>query len=231
MAYGSIPAPDTAVHLPVLAYSLPDGKRMTCFPVTGKDASVELCKFLCGVFNEELQMGRTYPQRGPVDLDGFTSYFFAATTIIGIVSAGAEAAVADGTPVDGVSLEEARAGREWKDCLGGTYYVSKPNYPGRASHNAGFLIPPTFRGLKIGKTLGKSYLIYGPKLGYRGSVFNLVFKNNYASLAIWDSLGFERVGLIPKAGLLKTGPNGEEEYIDAVVVWKSFVDAEGKPTA
>lgn len=45
------------------------------------------------------------------------------------------------------------------------------------SQNAGFLIPPTFRGLKIGKTLGKSYLFYGPALGYRGSVFNLVFKS------------------------------------------------------
>lgn len=33
------------------------------------------------------------------------------------------------------------------------------------AQNAGFLIPNTFRGLKIGKTLGKSYLIYGPKLG------------------------------------------------------------------
>jgi hypothetical protein len=51
-------------------------------------------------------------------------------------------------------------------------------------------------------------------------------KDNYASLAIWDSLGFQRVGLIPKAGRLKTGPNGEEEYVDAVVVWKSFVEEE-----
>jgi hypothetical protein len=92
-------------------------------------------------------------------------------------------------------------------------------------------------------TLGKSYLIYGPKLGYRGSVFNLVYKStsyplllarssdwnwsyetaNGASLAIWDKLGFTRVGVIPAAGRLKTGANGEEEYVDAVVVWKSFV--------
>jgi len=74
------------------------------------------------------------------------------------------------------------------------------------TQNAGFLIPPTTRGLKIGFTLGKSYLVYGPKLGqsfahvyvleicrigiaewglgligglsgYRGSVFNLVYKS------------------------------------------------------
>jgi hypothetical protein len=30
---------------------------------------------------------------------------------------------------------------------------------------------------------------------------------------------------------LKTGPNGEEEYVDAVIVWKSFVDEHGNPTA
>jgi hypothetical protein len=46
---------------------------------------------------------------------------------------------------------------------------------------------------------------------------------NKASLAIWDKLGFNRVGLIPDAGRLKTGPNGEEEYVDAVVIHKSFV--------
>lgn len=54
-----------------------------------------------------------------------------------------------------------------------------PFLPNTPLQNAGFLIPPTFRGLKIGKTLGKSYLIYGPKLGYRGSVFNLVFKSTF----------------------------------------------------
>jgi L-amino acid N-acyltransferase YncA len=47
--------------------------------------------------------------------------------------------------------------------------------------------------------------------------------DNTASLKIWDQLGFSRVGLIPDAGRLKTGPGGEEEYVDAVVVWKSFV--------
>lgn len=41
----------------------------------------------------------------------------------------------------------------------------RPLTPLLLSQNAGFLIPNTFRGLKIGKTLGKSYLIYGPKLG------------------------------------------------------------------
>ncbi|GHJ87171.1 hypothetical protein NliqN6_3573 [Naganishia liquefaciens] len=231
MAYGAIPPPINTAPLPTLAYPLPNGHRLTIHPVTAHTAPLELAQFLHGVFNEELASGRTYPQEGPLTLEAFTAYFFGATALIGVVSEAKVEPGGEGERVE-VGLEEACAGRKWEECVGGTYYV-KPNYPGRASHNcASFLIPPTFRGLKIGKTLGKSYLFYGPALGYRGSVFNLVFKNNYASLAIWDSLGFSRVGLIPKAGRLKTGPNGEEEYVDAVVIWKSFVEGEEeKPTA
>jgi hypothetical protein len=31
----------------------------------------------------------------------------------------------------------------------------------------------------MGLALGKSYLEYAPKLGYRASVFNLVYKSEY----------------------------------------------------
>lgn len=51
----------------------------------------------------------------------------------------------------------------------------------------------------------------------------LLTKDNGASLRLWDKLGFQRVGLIPKAGRLRTGPGGTEELVDAVVVYKSFV--------
>lgn len=103
-------------------------------------------------------------------------------------------------------------------------------------------MPPTNRGKKIGLNLGKSYLEYAPLLGYRGSVFNLVYKSksrlragwvswaavlteadNLASLRIWDQLGFQRVGEIPKAGRLRTADGSGEEYVDAVVIHKSFV--------
>lgn len=84
----------------------------------------------------------------------------------------------------------------------------KPNYPGRSSHvsdilraepgytpidiaylyyllvqicNAGFVVSPGYRGCGYGMTLGKSYLYYAPKLGYRASVFNLVYVSNTAS--------------------------------------------------
>jgi hypothetical protein len=47
--------------------------------------------------------------------------------------------------------------------------------------------------------------------------------DNVASLKLWDQLGFTRVGVIPGAGRLRSGPGGEEEYVDAVIIHKSFV--------
>lgn len=44
----------------------------------------------------------------------------------------------------------------------------------------------------------------------------------FLSLRLWESLGFARAGLIPKAGRLKN--DGGEEYVDAIIFYKSFID-------
>lgn len=69
-------------------------------------------------------------------LDEFKNYFFGASTIIGVLSP-------EGTdPASVQTLDAAHAGRDWKDCVGGCYYI-KPNYPGRSSH-VSVLHPPTY---------------------------------------------------------------------------------------
>jgi L-amino acid N-acyltransferase YncA len=93
------------------------------------------------------------------------------------------------------------------------------------------VIPHNRRGLGLGQLLGQSYLHYAPQLGYRGSIFNLVYADNPASMRIWDKLGFTRVGVVPGAGkrVRKVeGGNGEEEvyYVDAHIIYKSFVEGE-----
>lgn len=100
----------------------------------------------------------------------------------------------------------------------------QPNYPGRSSHlcNAGFVVPPKLRGLGIGKLAGQSFLFFAPRLGYRGSVFNLVYSTNEASARIWDRLGFDRVGRIPQAGLMRKASTTEEHYVDAWVIHGDF---------
>lgn len=132
---------------------------------------------------------------------------------------------------EGSTLESVMAGRSWREALAGMYYV-KPNYVGRSSHlcNAGFVVLPASRGIKLGLALGRSFLHFAPLLSkrffsfktracvsdklscptteYRGSVFNLVYASNGASAAIWDRLGFTRTGVIPGGGRLKVGDNG-----------------------
>lgn len=55
------------------------------------------------------------------------------------------------------------------------------------------------RGYGAGVAMAETFLITAPALGYKASVFNLVFANNEASIRIWERLGFSRVGCIPQA--------------------------------
>jgi len=181
-----------------------------------------LVEHLRAVFVLDIEAGRTYPQETLEGEGVFEAYFFSADVFIAVVGDGE---AAEGVNEVNVNIEESRKGRSWEDCIAGFYYV-KPNYPGRSSHicNAGFIVSPTHRGGGYGTVLGKSYLHYGPKLGYRASVFNLVYVNNIASVRIWESLGFTKAGLIPKAGRLKRDDAQGEEWVDAWVFYKSFVD-------
>lgn len=193
-----------------------------------------LFEYLHSVFANEVDKGMTYPQEDVRDRAIFASYFFAADVIIAIAGISGED-VNVGTVVDGpgaqavkevdMGLDEARGGRSWEECVIGFYYV-KPNYPGRSSHicNAGFVVPESQRGHGYGRVLAKSYLHYAPRLGYRASVFNLVYVNNETSIRLWENLGFTKAGLIPKAGRLKRMDGNGEEYVDAWIFYKSFVD-------
>ncbi|TYJ55979.1 hypothetical protein B9479_003364 [Cryptococcus floricola] len=220
-AYGAIAAPKQRGELPLLTFPLSTpGLALVTYPVTGADAPDELLKYLYSIFSDELDEGITYPQEGPLTYEQFVAYFFAATTIVGVI----QPVDSEGRAETSGGLEGARAGRTWEEAAGGCYYI-KPNYPGRSSHlcNGGFIVPRNHRGKKLGQALAKSFLEYAPRLGYRGSVFNLVYTTNGASLALWSKLGFTKIGVIPQAGRLKTGPNGTEQYVDAAIIHKSFV--------
>ncbi|KAJ9477144.1 Protein SPT10 [Pseudozyma hubeiensis] len=188
-----------------------------------------LMEYLAKVFNDELERGVTYPQRAPMELAEFQGYFLGYDLFVGLfLSAQEHASITsadvpeDGLELDDVSrlpdLSQLDYGRQ----VAGFYYI-KPNYPGRSSHlcNAGFVVPPAGRGLGLGGVLGRSFLHYGPRAGYKGSVFNLVYVNNMASVKIWQRLGFTIVGRLPMAGLLKT-EDGREELTDAYIIFKDF---------
>ncbi|KAJ7782716.1 hypothetical protein B0H16DRAFT_1494064 [Mycena metata] len=177
------------------------------------------------VMGKEVDDGMTYPQE-TLALDAFEAYFFSGDVFLAIFSSGGVGGP-EGTETN-LSLEEARQQRTWEECVAGYYYV-KPNYPGRSSHicNGGFVVPPIHRGKGSGSALAKSYVHYAPKLGYRASVFNLVYANNAASVKLWEGLNFKKAGLIPKAGRLRRKDGNGEEYVDAWVFYRSFVNEEG----
>ncbi|KAI0057898.1 hypothetical protein BV25DRAFT_1902453 [Artomyces pyxidatus] len=188
-----------------------------------------LVEYTHTVFAEEVERGATYPQEtllaGAYTRETFDAYFWAADVFVAIGTSEGRGSVEDqGVEVEG-GIDAARAGRSWEECLVGFYYV-KPNYPGRSSHicNAGFVIAPPHRRYGYGKTLGRSYLHCAPKLGFKASVFNLVYTTNIGSMRIWDALGFTRAGLIPRAGRLRRADGQGEEWVDAVVYYRSFIE-------
>jgi RimJ/RimL family protein N-acetyltransferase len=192
-----------------LVLTLKDGSQATLFPFYHKDLNTQklpssLVQFLYEEFNVEIERGDTYPYLNTLSKQEFEDYWFCAFTAV---------------LIDGVDITLSED-IDWSQKVLGTYYI-KPNYIGRCSHicNAGFLVNPRLRGKSVGKTLGKSYLQWAPILGYSYSVFNLVFATNVASVKIWDSLGFSRIGLVKNAGVLK----GHDEPVDAIIFGKDLV--------
>ena len=86
----------------------------------------------------------------------------------------------------------------------GAFYV-KPNWPGRSGHvcNGGFLVVPHYRGLGVGNLLGERFLFLAKELGYRRSMFNLVYASNVPSVKIWQRLGYEQHGRVKGAARIR----------------------------
>ncbi|CAD6915161.1 unnamed protein product [Tilletia controversa] len=232
---------------PVIKLSIqqiPDLATIQALPLDSKGGT--LLEHLRSTIASTVEDGRVYPQEDASEFRGegkaFETYFFVASDVfvgvledadalpaLGAEIEGTEARLieAGGVTAPGALLEAARKGRTWKEAVVGCYYI-KPNYPGRSSHicNGDFVVSPSQRGLSLGTTLGNSYVFYATALGFKASVFNLVYANNLASVRIWDRLGFTRAAVIPKAGRLRCegerGRRGEEEYVDAIVFYKSF---------
>ena len=143
------------------------------------------------IFNEIIEEGQTYPQLGYHDESRFKSYYLSHSTFALRLSSG--------------------------KVIGGFYI--KPNFPGRCSHicNAGFIVDKTWRNRGACRFMAEQYKLLAPDLGYRASMFNLVFVSNQGSLHLWESLGFEKIGVIPQAGDLKG-----IGYQDAVQFYLSF---------
>lgn len=158
------------------------------------------------LMNDVIEEGRSWPFTEVYEtMDAYKAYFHSHAAFL-------------------VKFKDADTEENNDSAVLGCFYV-KPNFPGRCSHicNGGFITNPRFRGLGVGTFMGENFRRLAKDLGYRGSLFNLVFANNEPSVKLWTKLGFTKLSVIPKAASLR----GIEGYVDAIQFHCDFYAHEG----
>lgn len=95
-----------------------------------------------------------------------------------------------------VAEEETKEG---ENKLVGLYYI-KPNAGGGGNHicNCGYLTLTSERGKGIAGRLCAHSLKFAKESGYRGMQYNLVISTNAAAIHLWQKMGFDIVGTLPR---------------------------------
>lgn len=98
----------------------------------------------------------------------------------------------------------------------GTYYI-KTNQPGQGGHvcNCGYMVASNARGRGIAETMCRHSQEIAISMGYKAMQFNLVVSTNVGAVRLWERLGFETVGRLPKAFR-----HPSQGYVDALVMYK-----------
>lgn len=84
--------------------------------------------------------------------------------------------------------------------VAGTYYLMA-NQGGGGAHvaNCGYMTAPEARGKGVARAMCLHSLERARERGFRAMQFNHVVSTNAGALALWQKLGFEIVGTLPKA--------------------------------
>ncbi len=114
-----------------------------------------------------------------------------------------------GTPLETYVVEE---GGE----ILGTYYL-KTNQPGPGDHvcNCGYMVASAARGRGLATAMCEHSQEVARALGYEAMQFNFVASSNEGAIRLWEKLGFEIVGRLPRAFC-----HPSLGYIDALVMYK-----------
>lgn len=123
------------------------------------------------IWNAVVEAGRAFPQEEPLDVDAARE-FFAAQSHTAVVTVAGHI----------VGL-----------------YILHPNNVGRCGHvaNASYAVSDKLRGHGLGRLLVEDSLRQAGKLGFRGLQFNAVVASNAGAIALYEKLGFVRIGTIP----------------------------------
>lgn len=82
----------------------------------------------------------------------------------------------------------------------GTYFL-RPNQAGGGAHvaNCAYVVSPSATGRGIAQAMCKHSLEYARARGFLAMQFNFVVSSNERAVKLWQYLGFEIVGRLPKA--------------------------------
>lgn len=98
----------------------------------------------------------------------------------------------------------------------GTYFI-KTNHAGPGDHvcNCGYMVASEARGRGVASAMCKHSQDAARNLGYKAMQFNFVATSNEGAVRLWEKLGFETVGRLPKAF-----NHPAQGYVDALVMYK-----------
>lgn len=104
------------------------------------------------------------------------------------------------------------------DVVLGSYYI-KPNAMGPGKHicNCGYMVAPEGRGKGIARKMCEHSQQQALSLTFDAMQFNSVVSTNAVAVQLWQKLGFNIIGTIPKG--YKHGKLG---YVDSYVMYKQL---------
>lgn len=140
---------------------------------------------LVDIWNEVVEAGNAFPQTETLD-EGEARRFFAAQSHTGVAE------------VDG--------------CVRGLY-ILHPNNVGRCGHvaNASYAVASHSRGGGLGRALVEDSLQQAAVHGFDGLQFNAVVASNVGAIRLYEKLGFQRIGVIPRG--FRSDRDGFEDII------------------
>lgn len=140
-----------------------------------------------------LAAGETYAIARDLDQDGVIAYWFGPTHEVFVA--------------------------EDNGTILGTYYLMA-NQAGGGAHvsNCGYMTAPEAQGKGIARAMCEHSLVRARDRGFRAMQFNHVVSTNTRAVALWQKLGFNIVGTLPKAF-----NHPAYGYVDSYVMFRSLL--------
>ncbi|HEV7344524.1 MAG TPA: GNAT family N-acetyltransferase [Devosia sp.] len=105
---------------------------------------------------------------------------------------------------------------ELEDVIVGTYYLMA-NQQGGGAHvaNCGYITAAAAQGKGVARAMCEHSLDLARRQGFRAMQFNHVVSTNTRAVALWQQLGFDIVGVLPKAF-----QHPEHGFVDSYVMFR-----------